>query len=102
MNNMIWYIVALKLFVVCWLIYILFERRKRKRQNQNVIIIEEGPVTAFAGAPVTQLPKDGQEYYSQQLYASPQNVMPPPIVQQQQAFYSHQQPPPPIEMMSPK
>ncbi|XP_059224960.1 uncharacterized protein LOC106091770 isoform X1 [Stomoxys calcitrans] len=77
MNTVIWVIVALKIFLVCWLIYILTERLKRKQQ-QNVVIIEEGPApAAYAGAPVTQLPKDCQEFYNQQLYASP-NMMPPP------------------------
>lgn len=42
MNALIWVIVAIKIFVVCWLIHMLLERRKRKRETQNVIIIEEG------------------------------------------------------------
>ncbi|XP_013113879.1 uncharacterized protein LOC106091770 isoform X2 [Stomoxys calcitrans] len=98
MNTVIWVIVALKIFLVCWLIYILTERLKRKQQ-QNVVIIEEGPApAAYAGAPVTQLPKDCQEFYNQQLYASP-NMMPPPDMQQN--FYTNQLPPS-VAMMSPK
>ncbi|XP_037826186.1 uncharacterized protein LOC119614150 [Lucilia sericata] len=68
MNPTLWVLVAIKIFVIFWLIYYIFERRKRKASVDNLVVAEQGTVTAYAGAPVTQIPKDYNAYNQQQLY----------------------------------
>ncbi|XP_023303457.2 uncharacterized protein LOC111685420 [Lucilia cuprina] len=68
MNPTLWVLVAIKIFIIFWLIYYIFERRKRKASVDSLVVTEQGMVTAYAGAPVTQIPKDYNAYNQQQLY----------------------------------
>ncbi|TMW42133.1 hypothetical protein DOY81_012785 [Sarcophaga bullata] len=70
MNPTLWVLVAIKIFIVFWLVYYIFERRKRKGSENSLVIIEQGRVTEYAGAPVTHVPKDHTAYNQQQLYAA--------------------------------
>ncbi|XP_065368344.1 uncharacterized protein LOC135960872 [Calliphora vicina] len=76
MSPTLWVLVAIKIFIIFWLIYYIFERRKRKGSDNNLVVIEQGMVTAYAGSPVTQVPKDYNEYNQQQLYATSANTIP--------------------------
>lgn len=42
MNPTLWVLVAMKIFIIFWLIYYIFERRKRKASVNNLAVIEQG------------------------------------------------------------
>lgn len=47
MDPTLWVLVAIKIFIIFWLIYYIFERRKRKGSENNLVTIEEGMEYVF-------------------------------------------------------
>uniref|UniRef100_D3TMV6 Uncharacterized protein n=1 Tax=Glossina morsitans morsitans TaxID=37546 RepID=D3TMV6_GLOMM len=49
----LWILVCVKIFIICWIIYLLLGHCKKRRDSDNQLVVIEAAPGYYAGRPVT-------------------------------------------------